>query len=186
MAIHSQTVSSFLFQPNPAGGVINFREYIVIASALLGKDFAKQTKGCHDYGCHDFDCRDHICCCNWIIVTVIVVTEVVRNVGDSQIGSSACQIDITGYRRPGNEATQLWCASQHHYYCTVLALFPGSPREQTKNGKERGEPSKIHHMRNVTVRENLITCGLTNELACALLTEYTCSVTKALWLAQQD
>ena len=91
MAINSQTVTSFLFQPNPAGGVINFREYIVIASALLGKDFAKQTKGCHD-----FDCRDHSCCCNWIVMTVIVVTEVLRNVGDSQIGSSACQIDITG------------------------------------------------------------------------------------------
>ena len=41
---------------------------------------------------------------------------------------------------------------------------------QTKNGKERGEPGKIYHMRNVIGRENLITCGWTNELAHALLT----------------
>ena len=35
--------------------------------------------------------------------------------------------------------------------------------------KERGEPGKIYHVRNVIGRENLITCGLTNELAHALL-----------------
>ena len=34
-------------------------------------------------------------------------------------------------------------------------------------------------MRNVIGRENLITCGRTNELAHALLTEYTRSVMKA-------
>ena len=71
----------------------------MIASSLLGKDIYKQTKGCHDYGCHDFDFRDHSCCCNWIIMTVVVVTAVVRNVGDSQIGSSACQIDIISHYR---------------------------------------------------------------------------------------
>ena len=32
-----------------------------------------------------------------------------------------------------------------------------------KNGKERGEPGKIYHMRNVIGRENLITCGQTNK-----------------------
>ena len=67
-----------------------------------------------------------------------------------------------------------------------LASFPGSPRAQTKNWKERGVPGKIYHVRNVIDRENLITCGRTNELAHASLTEYTCSVAKALWLTKQD
>ncbi len=31
--------------------------------------------------------------------------------------------------------------------------------------KERGEPGKIYHVRNVTGRENLISHGGTNELA---------------------
>ena len=56
-------------------------------------------------------------------------------------------------------------------YLHVLASFPGSPHVRTKN--EKGEPGKIYHMRNVTGRENLITCGQTNKLAHALLTEYT-------------
>ena len=47
----------------------------------------------------------------------------------------------------------------------LLALFPGSPRTRTKNQKEKGEPGKIYHMRNVTGRGNLITSGQTNELA---------------------
>ena len=34
-----------------------------------------------------------------------------------------------------------------------------------EKSKERGEPGKIYHMRNVMGRENLITCGRTNELA---------------------
>ena len=55
---------------------------------------------------------------------------------------------------------------------------------RTKNGKERGEPGKIYHVRNVIGRENLITCGRTNELTHALLTEYTRSVMKALWLTE--
>ena len=41
---------------------------------------------------------------------------------------------------------------------------------RTKNRKKRGEPGKIYHMRNVIGRENLITCGWTNEFAHALLT----------------
>ena len=68
----------------------------------------------------------------------------------------------------------------------ILASFPGSPHTQTKNQKERGEPGKIYHVRNVIGRENLITCGWTNELARALLKEYTRSVMKALWLTEQD
>ena len=55
-----------------------------------------------------------------------------------------------------------------------LASFPGSPRARTKNRKERGEPGKIYHVRNVIGRENLITCGWTNELAHAVWTEYSC------------
>ena len=51
-------------------------------------------------------------------------------------------------------------------------------------GKERGEPCIIYHVRNVIGKENLITCGRMNELT--LLTEYTDSVAKALWLTEQD
>ena len=69
---------------------------------------------------------------------------------------------------------------------TCVASFPGSPCAQTKNPKEREEPGKIEHMRNVIGRENLIACGQTNEFAHALLTEYTCSVVKALWLTERD
>ena len=36
-----------------------------------------------------------------------------------------------------------------------------------------GQPGKVYHVRNVITRENLITCRWTNELAHALLTEYT-------------
>ena len=57
---------------------------------------------------------------------------------------------------------------------------------QTKNGKERGESGKIYHMRNIIGRENLITCGRTNELAHAILTEYTRLITKALCLIEQS
>ena len=56
----------------------------------------------------------------------------------------------------------------------LLASFPGSPRARTKNRKERGEPGKIYHVRNVIGRENLITCGRTNELAHAAWTEHSC------------
>ena len=47
--------------------------------------------------------------------------------------------------------------------------------ERTKNQKERGEPGKIYHVRNVIGRENLITCGRTKEFAKALLTIYSFS-----------
>ena len=69
--------------------------------------------------------------------------------------------------------------------CTV-ALFPGSPRARTKNRKERGEPGKIYHVRNVIGRENLITCGRTNELAHVVWTEYIRSVAIALWPTEWD
>ena len=46
---------------------------------------------------------------------------------------------------------------------------------RTKSGKERGEPGKIYHVRNVIGRENLITYGRTNKHAHALLTIYSFS-----------
>ena len=67
----------------------------------------------------------------------------------------------------------------------LLVSFPGSPHARTKNQKERGEPGKIYHVRNVIGRENLITCGRMNEFAHVLLTEYTHSVVKALWLTER-
>ena len=48
-----------------------------------------------------------------------------------------------------------------------------SPRANEKS-KKRGEPGRIYHVRNVIGRENLITCGRTNELAHAVRTEYSC------------
>ena len=63
----------------------------------------------------------------------------------------------------------------------IVASFPGSSRARTKNRKERGEPGKIYHVRNVIGRENLITCGVTNELAHAVWTEYIRLVVLALW-----
>ena len=48
-----------------------------------------------------------------------------------------------------------------------------SPRANEKS-KERGEPGRIYHVRNVIGREDLITCGRTNELAHALRTECSC------------
>ena len=44
-----------------------------------------------------------------------------------------------------------------------LASFAGSPHMWMKNQKARGEPSKFYHVRNAIGRENLITCGWTNE-----------------------
>ena len=55
-----------------------------------------------------------------------------------------------------------WCPLRHR---PPLASFTGSPHAQTKNRKERGEPGKIYHVRNVTGREDVITSGRTNELA---------------------
>ena len=55
-----------------------------------------------------------------------------------------------------------------------LSLVPRLSRAQTKNGKERGEPGKIYHVRNVIGRENLITCGQTNEFAHALIYSFSC------------
>ena len=50
-----------------------------------------------------------------------------------------------------------------------LVSFPGSPRARTKNGKERGEPGKIYHVRNVIGRENL----WANEFAHALIYSFS-------------
>ena len=61
-----------------------------------------------------------------------------------------------------------------HTVCVLMvanSLVPRLSPTRTKNRKERGEPVKIHH---VIGRENLITCGRTNELAHAVRTEYNC------------
>ena len=55
-----------------------------------------------------------------------------------------------------------------------LASFPGSPGRADEKSKERGEPGRIYHVRNVIGRENLITCGRMNELTHAVRTEYSC------------
>ena len=55
-----------------------------------------------------------------------------------------------------------------------LSLVPRlSPLANVKS-KERGEPGRIYHVRNVIGREDLITCGRTNELAHAVRTECSC------------
>ena len=43
-----------------------------------------------------------------------------------------------------------------------------------EKSKERGEPGRIYHVRNVIGRENLIACGQTNELAHTAQTQYNC------------
>jgi len=65
------------------------------------------------------------------------------------------------------------------YSSLVPRLFPRANERM----KVKGGPGKIYHLRNVTGRENLITCGWTNELT---HTWYTCSVMKALWLTEWD
>ena len=58
--------------------------------------------------------------------------------------------------------------------CGSRSLVPRlSPRANEKS-KERGEPGRIYPVRNVIGKENLITCGRTNELAHAVRTECSC------------
>ena len=62
------------------------------------------------------------------------------------------------------------------YFITLFtaSLVPRlSPRANEKS-KERGEPGRICHVRNVIGREDLITCGRTNKLAHAVRTECSC------------
>ena len=70
---------------------------------------------------------------------------------------------------------------QYFLYRTAwVTTFPDSPHVQRKNQKEKGEPGKIYHVRNVihVGRENLIISGRMNELAHTLWTEYTHSIAK--------
>ena len=74
----------------------------------------------------------------------------------------------------------IYASSIRPLHCTIsslalrrsaTSLVPRlSPRANEKS-KERGEPGRIYHVRNVIGRENLITCGRTNELAHAVRTE---------------
>ena len=60
-----------------------------------------------------------------------------------------------------------------HRNASSCILTPRISPHANKRSKESGESDKIYHVRNVTGRENLIACGRTNELARALLTEYS-------------
>ena len=55
-----------------------------------------------------------------------------------------------------------------NFNCTIMVAL------RTKNRRKGGEPGRIYHVRNVIGRENLITCGRTNELSHAVRTEYSC------------
>ena len=59
--------------------------------------------------------------------------------------------------------------------CVLDSLVPRLSPCANEKSKERGEPGRIYHVRNVIGRENLITCGRTNELAHAVWTEYSCN-----------
>ena len=64
-------------------------------------------------------------------------------------------------------------------YNSEVALFPSSLCTQMKDRKEREEPSRIYHMRNVIGRENLITIsGRINKITVMLYSTH--SVAKAL------
>ena len=65
---------------------------------------------------------------------------------------------------------QLWESCILSLHCT-LSLDPRLSPHANEKSKERGELGKIYHMRNVIGRENLITCGRTNELAHAVWTD---------------
>ena len=53
------------------------------------------------------------------------------------------------------------------------SLVPTLSPHANEKSKERGEPGRIYDVRNIIGRENLITCGRTNELAHTLWTEYS-------------
>ena len=67
-------------------------------------------------------------------------------------------------------------SEKNHQVCKgrTTSLSP----QQERKMERKGESLVKFIVRNVIGRENLITCGWTNELAHALLTEYTHSVTK--------
>ena len=74
---------------------------------------------------------------------------------------------------------KLWGLFTVCSYNSEVALFPGSPCAQTKDRKEREEPSRIYHVRNVIGRDNLITVsGRINKIAMMLYSTH--SVVKAL------
>ena len=62
-----------------------------------------------------------------------------------------------------------------HIFIAVLrfcfSLVPRLSPRANKNQKEKREPGKIYHVRNVISRENLNTCGQTNKLAHAVWTD---------------
>ena len=71
-------------------------------------------------------------------------------------------------------------------FTVSINLVPRLTPRANEKSKQREEPGKIYHVRNVIGRENLITCGQTNEPTHALWTENVCLVVKALWPTEQD
>ena len=85
-------------------------------------------------------------------------------------------------------AKDFWCCNHRFCYLQCDWWFENSPQKAnnyenrlkvTRPSPRRwglgtstrsGKPGKIYHVRNVTGRENLITCGQTNKLAHTLLT----------------
>ena len=65
----------------------------------------------------------------------------------------------------------------------ILARVPRLSPCANEKSKERGEPGRIYHVTNVIGRENLITCGRTNDLA-TLYEQNT--VVIALWPTEWD
>ena len=80
-----------------------------------------------------------------------------RPAGTSPVDALKVQSSVCSYRmRHFEQLTQLVASFQ---------TLPDSPSGGRKSGKKTGESGKIYHVRNVIGRENLITCGQTNELA---------------------
>ena len=70
-----------------------------------------------------------------------------------------------GHSTQERERERMYTVSMAFKTCS---LVPRLSLRTNKKSKEREEPGKIHHVRNVIGRENLITCGQTNELAHAV------------------
>ena len=66
-------------------------------------------------------------------------------------------------------------------FSPTLASFPGSLHTWAKNWKERGEPGKINHMRNIIAKENWLDVGKQMNLLTLYWQYNTCSVARKLY-----
>ena len=130
--------------------------------------------------------------CNPVATSIMAISTECNYLQSASVSG-----DISGTEQPiglkfalcriETHSDDIWCYLNFFKMHDVLSLVPRlSPHVNEKSKGERGEPGKIYHVRNVIGRENLITCGRTNKFAHALLTEYTRSVAKALWLTERD